>query len=621
MRRALLTSALLLGLLHGAGPGAFAQTPGEPAGESAGAPLEAPDVPAGEATLRGQVIHSDRTDSAAAGIDVVLYALSSGQQPGVRRTTTDAEGRFRFEGIAARPDVAYLLGARYAGLPFPGDRILFEAGETERVAEIRISEPTADASQVEVLQSSLRVEWLGDRLAIGEVHRLNNRASRVYHVPEGERAGRTPPLHAELPEGATGFAMPMGLVPEGALRDGRDFRFWGPLYPGQQEISFRYELPIESGLVGLEKRFPSAAGRIRVFGREGGPLEGAEGLEPKDAVEDEGQRFEPWERENAPAGFATILRLRVPESTADREAVALVESQMILEFDDVALSVKEQHQLEVPGEAAARATGNDPIVEIALPAAAEDVRFSGDAAALGLVRTDTGIGLLGPLAPGTHAVGLAYTLRNDAGSVAFSRRFDRRLPLMRVYVADSGVAVETNRLHRRRPVRDADRTYLLFEAFEVEGDELLEFSLRPLPPRAKSRTPALALALLAGVAGALFLARPLGAAVGAEDEEDAEADVTAREEREALYESIRDLEHDHETGKLEEADYEGLRRDLRARAAALLARERAAQPVADAAAGEGPAATVTCHACGAEIAATDRFCSHCGAAQAQSHSA
>ena len=78
--------------------------------------------------------------------------------------------------------------------------------------------------------------------------------------------------------------------------------------------------------------------------------------------------------------------------------------------------------------------------------------------------------------------------------------------LLRTFVADTGIAVETNRLHRRRPVRDADRTYLIFEAFEVEANEPLRFSLRALPPRAASRRPALLLALLPVAIGAAGVA-------------------------------------------------------------------------------------------------------------------
>lgn len=107
-----------------------------------------------------------------------------------------------------------------------------------------------------------------------------------------------------------------------------------------------------------------------------------------------------------------------------------------------------------------------------------------------------------------------------------------------------------------------------------------------------------------------------------------------REEREALYAAIGDLDHDLETGKLSAADHAELRAELRARAIHLLREERAAGAEGGASAadsemraaasaearaesaapppGDG-AATPRCAACGFEAAQAHRFCAHCGA--------
>ena len=591
-----------------------------------------PDVPAGNAVLAGRVVHPERPEGAA-GVEVVLYALSRSHQAGLRRSKTGPDGRFRFEGISGEPEVVYLVGASYQEIPFLGERVTFAAGESEREVEISISEPSEDASQVELVQSSVRVEWLGDRIGLSEVHRLRNRGDRVFHVLSARRAGRRAPLHARLPRDATDFTMPFGTLPEGAVRDGDDFRFWGPIYPGEQEISFRYEVPVRAGLNLLEKRFPTAAGRVRVFGREGGLLESASDLAPGPAVEEESIRFQLFERERTPAGFATTLRLQIPESVADVGALALVESQIVLEVDDVLLRAQEQHRIDLPGSAAALAAPGELLMELPLPEDAEEIRFSTDASHLGLVRTEAGVGLVGPIPPGSHGLALAYTLRSSPDGVRLERRFDRRLPLVRVLVADTGVAVETNRLHRRRPVRDADRTYLIFEAFELEGGEVLDLSLRPLPPRVGSDRPALLVAVLAGLGAVALLVAPLrGSGRGASERDEPvegarRATAGAAREREAVYESIHDLDHDHETGKLDDSDWRVLRDELRAQAVELLARERVellareragdgsaapAAPTAEATASLEAGAGAACSGCGTPTRAGDRFCSRCG---------
>jgi len=594
---------------------------------------EVPDVPSGPATLRGRVVHAERPD-AVGGVSIVLYALDATGQPGSRRGETAADGSFAFEGIANDPDVVYLVGARYAGLPFPGDRVVFEPGQTERAIEVRLFEPSEELDAVRVVQSSLRVSLGVGRLFVAEVHRLSNDGERVFHVPAERRGKRRAPLEVELLPGVEGFAMPLGVVPEGAVRDGRDFTFWGPLYPGEQEISFRYELPLEPGAQRLVKRFPSPAGRIRVFGSESGPLREVGGMEEGAVFEEAGQRFRSWETREPGADFIARLELEVPETIADAGAVRLAEGQWVLELDDATLQAREQYRIEVEGDALLRADPGELLISLPLPADAEEIRFSADASALGLVRTDAGVGIVGPLEPGSHGIGLAYTLRSRPDGVTLERRFDRRLPLLRIFLADTGVAAASERLHRRRPERDADRTYLVFEAFEVEAEERVDLALEALPSRAGAAGPAIAVAVLVGLGALTFLLAPLRAGdTGALRTDGDEAVPRARDEREHLYESIRDLDHDHETGKLDEESWQSLRAELRARAVALLAAERAREQwpeTSDAAAATDTTDTAdtadtadtpdtpdtadtACPACGARPRPDDRFCAGCGA--------
>ena len=75
------------------------------------------DVPAGPAALRGRVVR-DGESTGVGGIPVVLYALPPNGVPGLRAMVTDEAGAFAFESIANDPATVYLLGARYAEIPF-----------------------------------------------------------------------------------------------------------------------------------------------------------------------------------------------------------------------------------------------------------------------------------------------------------------------------------------------------------------------------------------------------------------------------------------------------------------------------------------------------------------------
>ena len=270
---------------------------------------------------------------------------------------------------------------------------------------------------------------------------------------------------------------------------------------------------------------------------------------------------------------------------------------------------------------------------------------------LGLVADPrAGLALLGPLPPGESTVALEYRLPASGEQTRFRRRLAVAVPLLSVFVADAGnLRLESERLHRRRPVRTPDRTYAQFEAFEVAPEEEVSLRLGTLPPRTRlSRSGVL---LLFGVVTAVVIGSIVAPLRGLRerDEADGELETASRREREALYAAIRDLEHDHETQKIDDEDYAVMRDDLRSRAVALLREEReaasASHPLkspaeserpqgaspthtspaaseqaplgrAQRAAGERSPEERPCPACDGATEPSHRFCPHCGASLA-----
>ena len=140
--------------------------------------------------------------------------------------------------------------------------------------------------------------------------------------------------------------------------------------------------------------------------------------------------------------------------------------------------------VRAPGEGDAPLRGRDdaPLLCLPLPAGAEGLRFSPTSLAMGLEPDATGgLALRGPFPPGESRFALSYLLPAEGSALRFERSFPRALPLLSMFIADTGVLTETTRLHRRRPIRTEDRTYLHLEAFEIEPGETVEVDLRQLP--------------------------------------------------------------------------------------------------------------------------------------------
>jgi hypothetical protein len=116
--------------------------------------------------------------------------------------------------------------------------------------------------------------------------------------------------------------------------------------------------------------------------------------------------------------------------------------------------------------------------------------------------------------------------------------------------------------------------------------------------------------VLLGALGALaFLAAPLRSG---DHRPLPPRESTAAWERESIYRAIDALDEDLETGKVSADDHAQMRSALRARAVAVLARERAQEAEVSATPAFTPDAA-PCRGCGAKLRLADRFCSQCGA--------
>src|SRR5690606_2601788 len=135
----------------------------------------------------------------------------------------------------------------------------------------------------------------------------------------------------------------------------------------------------------------------------------------------------------------------------------------------------------------------EPLLVLHLPEGAADLRFDRALFERGLRPGDEpGEAILdGPLPPGESSIESAYHLpiEEPGAGTRFTRRFDRRLPLLSIFVADTGLRFSSDRLHRRRPVATPDRTYLHLEAFEVEPSETVSLALAPVAAPARLPQP------------------------------------------------------------------------------------------------------------------------------------
>jgi hypothetical protein len=607
----------------------------------------APPPRPGPGQLTVQII-ADSGGESVAGLSIALYALAPDGTPGLTDGVTDSEGSITFSGISNDPEIVYLVGARYADIPF-GERVAFEAGVTQARVEIQVSAPTDLVSGVRIEELRARIDWMGDRVVVTEILRLVSSGDRVIQLTGGDSNEAI--IRRSLPEQASDFSAGPSSIGDGlAFKDGQ-VHFWGPLYPGEQRIEFRYSLPVndepsaDTGprtlLLAIELEEP-AERMVVVAGTPGIEAVGAGLISSREVASDSGQPLASWARGPIRAGERLEIALTLPESRLDASALSIPRADVWVELDDTRLTANVDLQLLVEPGTPVSGTQAAPLLHISLPSGATLEGVAPEAEAMGLLPTsDGGFDVTGPIGPGQQSLAYSYRLPGRVDGVQLDMRFPREVATLNVLIADTGLSLDSSRLHRRRPFRNGTRNYLHREAFHVEPDEVVDLTLEPLRGDGLPQQASIALTIAGGFVAAFFLITPLRRITQPEAVEDPEL-TRIRDERESVYVAIEDLDHDFETGKLDESDYTEMRTRFRNQAIDLLRIEhsggQAANGTAPTAATLSTSTTTTtaatlaspiaiapspgatalpttgkfCPDCGGSVDPSWRFCSHCG---------
>jgi hypothetical protein len=130
--------------------------------------------------IDGVVTNGTRGDELVAGIDVALRVHVDGQFVGLARTTSESDGRFRFENLPIDAQFLYLPGASQSDVHFPGPRIRLGPDQPHASITLTVFDPIVEQNPLRIESHSIVVDAQPGVLRVTESIRIENPSRHCY---------------------------------------------------------------------------------------------------------------------------------------------------------------------------------------------------------------------------------------------------------------------------------------------------------------------------------------------------------------------------------------------------------------------------------------------------------
>lgn len=247
--------------------------------------------------FEGQVVNGTAGGpEVGAGITVTLSVLQGVAEIDSLEATTDAQGRFRFEGLDTDAELDYWPEAFYLGVSYSSlEPYRFAGDQTALQGTVTVYETTDDDSTVTLDSVHMIAESFGEVLRISEIHLFGNTGDRTFAGRAGDAdAERLTTVHIPLPPETVGLAFEQDTAVdrfvevEGGLVDTE------PVPPGKETamVFFSYHLLVGGEEVPLERSFAYPVGTLNVLVAQPGLTLRSDQLQARGVELFQGQQYE-----------------------------------------------------------------------------------------------------------------------------------------------------------------------------------------------------------------------------------------------------------------------------------------------------------------------------------------
>ena len=280
----------------------------------------------GAGIIEGQLVNGTADGQApGSGLTVLLHAYRGELEEDTLETTTDAEGRFRFDGLDTDGGLEYWPEAVYGGVSFSSAEALqFDDEPTTFSTTITVYETTNDDSAIRLDSVHIIAESFGEVLRISEIHLFGNGSDRAYVGSDGDgEQGGT--VFIPLPEQGVGVAFGQDTADDRLVEVEGGLMDTAPVPPGRESslVFFSYHLMVTGETVPLERRFSYPVTNLNMLVAQPGLTVRSDQLQSMGIEPFQDRQYELYATQNIPADAPLIMDFVPVETAGDAETTGM----------------------------------------------------------------------------------------------------------------------------------------------------------------------------------------------------------------------------------------------------------------------------------------------------------
>jgi hypothetical protein len=285
------------------------------------------------AIIKGQVINYSADSAAVGGKSVRLLAIKQGIMAPMQvgTTTSSSDGMFRFD--VGHPDslLNYFASVDHSGITFYSQGAHFHTGVREQLQDVVVFDSTHSAAGVEIFMSHIFVQDRGNFLSVRESHVLNNPTkfaiTDVFDVPQIGTAT----LRFSLPANAYNIQAAESGEANRLIQHGQYLYDTAVFLPGNQQVSFAYDLPWQNNFASLVTTVPFTTRSFNVFIDNPGLSVSSSVLQDNGPFAIRGQNYRRFGAEDIPPNRQIDIHISRPTDSADQSpSAALLVTALLL---------------------------------------------------------------------------------------------------------------------------------------------------------------------------------------------------------------------------------------------------------------------------------------------------